>query len=666
MAQEVGDLAGARVFVSCPFWRLEFNRHRGGALDSIIFPHGSGRNILVAPFRTYVDGWADVYESQPHVSGRVDDGGALVLLDVAGELCDASGNRSGIQYHHHWRITERAVRVDTTLHFVKEASVRTVGVGSVELAPRLDEFGVRHGPWDDWDAGARCPARYGRAALNAQPCVDEHHVPLWLCFVQRYCEGIDFSPASDLHAWEERLTGRRGMGRYRITGLPQPDRIEVLREPLAAVYPLTVRHGTYRFSWYLGLPRLAARANRRWFQVAVPDATTVTDEAISRWAEAGVSLVRVPVRSAEDRSALGGTAGAHAACLEDIEQLVERCRAHGIAVIPQFTLQPREQRGTGGRVPVELARSITRDVTGHAAVEPCLASGWLEHLKTWVQRTVEQCGGAGVAFQDALAVPCCNRGHNAAMHTGMDELVLLLEWARELLGPAGTLVLHQQEAAPSIVLQNYADIILDAEEPACPGSLRRVEEFPLMSVLGEGVLHAPSPPAAVDDPELRIRHRIVQVAVLGMFPWADGSRPSPYQDEILRYFSRLSCFPLHDYECAHAFSGAVSSGHPELKGALYHRDGHGILVLANTSLRERLNATWRVNLAALGWEPTQWYRIGNPESGAALYQSGSELASGGLSIALDPLEYVILEIAPALPVTNSPGERQAMHASSVG
>jgi hypothetical protein len=651
MAQEVGELHGTRIFISCPFWRLEFNRHRGGALDAIVFPHGSGRNILVAPFRTYVDGWADVYESQPQVSGRIDHGGALVLLDVAGELCDAGGNRSGIQYHHHWRITERAVRVDTTLHFIKEVAVRTVGIGSVALVPRLNEFGVRHGPWDDWDPEVRCPARYGHVAINAQPSVDEHHTPLWLLVAQRHMEGIDFMPASDLHAWEERLTGRRGVGRYRLTGLPYPDRIELLREPLASPYPLPVHHGAYRFGWYLGLPRLAARSDRRWFQVAVPDVANVSDESITRWAEAGVNLVRVPVQPAgrvpdvpmPDDDALN-QAGV------DVRVLAERCRACGVTLIPEFSVMPRTpDPGTPHAVPVQLVRSVGREAPAHGAQELCPAADWLESLKVAVQHVVEQYGSGGLAFTDASVLPCCNRGHDAAMHTGIDNLVHVLEWARALVGAEGIVVLHQEEAAPSIVLQNFADLIVHVEDSSPQrGVLRRAEDLPLMSALGEGILHMPAPPAAADDPELRIRHLIVQLAVMGMVPWTDGSRSAANLDETLRYFRRLSRFPLHEYECAHAFQGVVSGGHPELKGAIYFRDGHGVLVLANTSLGERLSASWRIDLARLGWDQKQWYRIVNPESGAELQQHGDELVAGGLIVALDPLEYVVLEIAPLL------------------
>src|ERR1035441_3416925 len=51
----VEEAPGDRVKVTTDHWRMEFDLRNGGALDSIVFFHGSGKNVLVRPFRTYVD-----------------------------------------------------------------------------------------------------------------------------------------------------------------------------------------------------------------------------------------------------------------------------------------------------------------------------------------------------------------------------------------------------------------------------------------------------------------------------------------------------------------------------------------------------------------------------------------------------------------------------------
>ncbi len=46
-----------RIKVSTDYWRLEFDIRNGGMLDTIVFPHGSGSNLLLTPASLAVDGW---------------------------------------------------------------------------------------------------------------------------------------------------------------------------------------------------------------------------------------------------------------------------------------------------------------------------------------------------------------------------------------------------------------------------------------------------------------------------------------------------------------------------------------------------------------------------------------------------------------------------------
>lgn len=62
----VEALEGNRVKATSDYWRLEFDLRNGGMLDSIVFIHGSGKNLLVKPLRTFVDGWSD--SNAPHTA----------------------------------------------------------------------------------------------------------------------------------------------------------------------------------------------------------------------------------------------------------------------------------------------------------------------------------------------------------------------------------------------------------------------------------------------------------------------------------------------------------------------------------------------------------------------------------------------------------------------
>ena len=64
-----------RVKVTSPYWRLEFDLRNGGVLDTIVFDHGSGKNLVVDELRSWVDNFADRNApSAPNVSGIYDNG----------------------------------------------------------------------------------------------------------------------------------------------------------------------------------------------------------------------------------------------------------------------------------------------------------------------------------------------------------------------------------------------------------------------------------------------------------------------------------------------------------------------------------------------------------------------------------------------------------------
>ena len=48
-----------RVKVTTDFWRVEFDLRSGGALDTTVFPRGSGKNLLMKPCRAHVDELSD-------------------------------------------------------------------------------------------------------------------------------------------------------------------------------------------------------------------------------------------------------------------------------------------------------------------------------------------------------------------------------------------------------------------------------------------------------------------------------------------------------------------------------------------------------------------------------------------------------------------------------
>ena len=128
--------AGDRVTVSSDYWRLEFDLRSGGALSSIVFPHGSGRNLLRAPFRSYVGEWVDT--NAPQVELRSAEEGGLVRLVFSGRLAGAGRAPGPVEFQTAWTLSPFVARADHTLRFPEDVPAARVGIASTTVRPELN------------------------------------------------------------------------------------------------------------------------------------------------------------------------------------------------------------------------------------------------------------------------------------------------------------------------------------------------------------------------------------------------------------------------------------------------------------------------------------------------------------------------------------------------
>ena len=642
-----------RVVVASDSWRLEFDLTRGGALDTIVFPHGSGGNLLTRPFTTYIDGSSDTNASRTEFhSSRHDD---ILRLEFSGSLAAAGRVAGPVRFQTVWTITPFTVKIDQTLHLNADLAASTVGVGSTALRSDIDEYGWRTGPADAPEGSKITAANYGKTAQSGSLLVYEHHTPVTMLFFKRYVEGLDFTVGTDLATWENALARRGGAGRYQARTSQDGRSIEVLREPLYVPSPVTIRKGAYTFSYYLGLPRVVEKSSRKWRHLVFGNHPWPSDESIRHWAESGVNIAHLHNDYTEDEVFWhdGAWPPYDEKGMAEMRRVIATFHRYHIPVLPYFSVYEFHPKAPGyaenervWKRTLDQAGTVmhNRHGKGEFGAQMCLQSGWLDRRKADIEKTYRELGFDGIYFDGVANLACRNPAHNANWHTGMDGIIDLLAWTRRLVGPRGTLIIHISGWTPSIAFENYGDLIVNMEENARTQGLPRLDQMALMTVLAEAVPRSPCPSYLPDRQIERNRNNIAQEVVFGLFQWTwqDG----PAVEETLNLFHAFQPYRLEDYRLHHAASGAVQTGWPEVYGAVYASQKQAIVVISNTSDQPRKNIVWRVKPETLGFAPASVVKVTDTASGRATSLPWSALTDGSLSTDLPAFGYRLFEVRP--------------------
>jgi hypothetical protein len=640
-----------RVIVASDSWRLEFDLTRGGALDTIAFPHGSGGNLLTRPFTTYVDGWSDT--DAPRAEFHSSRQGDILRLEFSGSLAAAGRVAGPARFQTVWTITPFTVKVDQTLRFDADLPASTVGIGSTALRADIDEYGWRVGPADVPEGSASTSASYGKAKQAGSVLIQEHHAPLLMVFFKRYQEGLDFNAGSDLATWESALARHGGAGRYQARTSQDGRSIEVLREPLSVPSPVTIRKGQYIFSYYLGLPRVVEKSTRKYRHVAFGNHPWPSDELIRHWAESGVNIARLHNDYVEDENFWhdGAWPPYDEKGMAEMRRVIATCHRYHIQVVPYFSIHEFHPQAQGyaeneraWKRTLDQAGTVIHDRHGKGefGAQMCLQSGWLDRRKADVEKVYRELGFDGIYYDWSANVPCRNAAHNAQWHTGMDGMIDLLAWTRRLVAPRGTLILHISGWLASIAYENYGDLIVNMEENSQIQGLPRLDQMALMTVLTEAVPRSPCPSYRLDRPLERNQNNIAQEVVFGLFPWSGPDGPAA--EETFKLFRAFQPYRLEDYRLHNAASGAVETAWPEVYGAVYASPQQAVVVISNTSDQPRKNILWRVKPETLGFAPARQVTVKDTTSGRTTTLPWSALTDGTLSTGLQSFGYRLFEI----------------------
>ncbi|HSB13996.1 MAG TPA: DUF6259 domain-containing protein [Bryobacteraceae bacterium] len=646
---------GDRVKVTTDYWHLEFDLRNGGALDTIVFKHGSGNNLLLAPFRTYVDRWCAA--NAPKTDFRPSRNGDIVTLEFSGRMAAAGRNPGPVEFVTTWTLSPFVARADYKLRFLEDAMVSKAGVVSTSLRRELNEWGLRVGMTDDPDRRKMAGGRFGKVQQAGEVLIAEHHAPTYMLFFDRAKEGFDITVASDVATWETGLAKRGGVGRYEAKVADDGGSISLAMEPLSLPYPVKVAKGEYTFSYYLGLPRIVEKANRKWMHLSFGNHPWPSDTEVKKWADNGVNIVRLHNDYAEDENFWhdGAWPPYDDKGMAEMKRVIAACHRHNIQVVPYFSIHEFHPKAEGYAANEnEWKRSVDQAGTvfhnawgkGEFGAQMCPQSRWLERRKQDIERAYRDLGFDGIYYDWVMTLPCTNKAHNEKLHLGTDGVIDLLAWTRRLVAPNGTLILHLYGAMPSIAFENFADLVVNMEEISGAEKLMVMDEVPIVTVLAESIMRSPCPSYRRDMPVERNQRNIAHLVVLGMFPWSGGTGDGVYA-ETLKLFRTFKPYRLEDYRFHDALTGVVKTSWETVYGALYSSPEQAVVIVSNARPEKRKNVVWRVEAEDLGMSPAAKLTVKDVKTGQTQQVAPAALSDGSFMTELDGYEYRLFEIAPA-------------------
>ena len=264
---------------------------------------------------------------------------------------------------------------------------------------------------------------------------------------------------------------------------PDPPGLALSVSPLWSADAAVPLPGSCVFDFYLAFPILDGRAHRPWLHTSFNRnrGAWVSADEIRRWAEKGFQTVHCHNDGDYYGDGLFWRDGAYPPYpdMDRYDQVLTDCRRAGIRTATYFSnkeLHPstkefQEHGADWGRKnrKGDLQHNFYRPNSEFGA-QMCLRSGWLEFLKSSIDRVLKNHPLDGVYYDWNVALFCCNPLHEANAdraapaqgHWDIDELLDLMEWTRNRVGAGGLVIVHNT-TTPMFATENFADYVVATE-----------------------------------------------------------------------------------------------------------------------------------------------------------------------------------------------------------
>ena len=606
------DEASGILTLSTPYYTVEQDLKKGGAITRITLTHGKVKNLLVLPVETRIRDESgsvltDLNDSAPTVTHRRE--GLNEIVTVQSALKDESGEASGLKVKTTLQYRWGYVKIRKELLAPAGVAVREVCPLSTVLAPSLTDYGYREGITEEEKAP---PFSFGsnrwaklRLDTPSDKALTTRYVPRSMIFADPGIEGLEWFVSSDLSQWELQLTGSRGGGRCLLDRNQDPPGLALSVSPLWSPDAAVPLPSTCVFDFYLAFPLIEGRAHEPWLHTSFNrnHGDWVSTEEIGRWAEKGIQTVHCHNDGDYFEDGLFWRDGSYPPYpdMDRYDKVLTDCRKAGIRTATYFSnkeLHPstKEFQDHGD----EWGRKDSKGELRHNFYRPnrefgaqmCLRSGWLDFLKFSIDRVLDNHPLDGVYYDWNVSLLCSNPLHEAKGdpsapaqgHWDVDELLDLMEWTRSRVGKDGLVIVHNT-TVPMFAVENFADYVVATEWGYKKWTDRApdLKNLPLETSLAGAIPRGVISYGVLDGNAPRRLHRLfaIEAFLNGVAPW-------PASEETFALCPLLKPLgDIGDYRFADWRNQAVTLSHARCAAAVYSRPGEAYLLLANLDAEPR-------------------------------------------------------------------------------
>jgi hypothetical protein len=632
----VRDEAQDKLILSTRYYTVEHDLKKGGAISKIGYTFGKAENLLLRPLAASVE----VRGGEPPGQMRGEERRLKVFTDVAdssatvstakagkwevvtthGRLLNDDGEDSGVvtttSYTYRWGY----IKIHKEFHFPAQGlKLRRLSVLSTLLDPSFTHFG-----YNPHAAEAFSPevlqngsCFWGKIRPGTQFDVpfQTRYIPRYLVWANPGVEGIEWFASDALAQWDYQVAGQLGAGYAALHASVDPPGVAVSIDPLDVSPTFLLPRGgyvtaagSYSFDYYLGMPILDGQGHNPWWERSFnpQGGKWVSVDQIKRNATLGVATMTLHDDGDVNHDGLywrdGDWPPYPPEQMQRMAEVIETCHQQGIKTVPYFSNHELNQatsefKAHGEEWGCKADDQGTLRPNFNWGALMCLKSGWLDYFKLFVDRALKNYHFDGVYYDwnqslycnNALHVGKASNGVSTARglgsmalsptgHWDVDELLELMEWTRERVGPRGLILVHNS-MNPMLAVENFANAICTMEwgYGKLSTAVPKPEDLPLewnlagarsRAVIEYGSIASQSPAA--------VRQQFYLTALItGVATWpaSDGALEL---FKLLRPLGDLNQFQFEDWR-----NKAVSLGHADCYSAVYSRTDEACIVLAN-------------------------------------------------------------------------------------